>query len=325
MNWGAKQNLGLIGLLAGTAVAMTAATIVDMPLTKWLSSHGWPVFSEIMGRSLFEGEYPGGGDLAAIFLILVIVLYGASLRPKTPARLKAWRPVLGYMVVSAILTAFAYVHTLKWLLARARPHLVFDGAYAFSNWYQIGPHFITEGIYRGSFISGHTAQMFAPMVLAYALAGNSKAGRGIRAAGWLTGFLVLGAAAAMGIARCMSLAHWVTDVTGAVAMGWLTMHLLYFHILKVPRQEAHWQALDRNDNLRSGWELFMSFYLVAAFGGVLISGIGFRALWMEGGRWLVLLLVPGIPVAVWGFRCSAASCRRLYRALQTVEEESHRT
>lgn len=317
-----RQHRGLICLLAGSGAALTVATVVDYPLTKWLAGNSSAVFAEFMGRSLFEGERPGGGDLVILFLLGVVCLYAASLRPKAPERIAAWRPTLGFMVVSSILTAFASVHTLKWLVARARPHLVFDGHYAFSAWYEMGPHFVAEGIYRGSFPSGHTAQAFAMMVLAYALAGNPVAGRGLKAAGWLVGALVVVYALGMGLARCMSLSHWVTDVVGAVVISWVVLHLLYVYILKVPRQQRVWRALARAGKLRAGWELFLGFYLVAAFGGILVSGIGLRALWVAQSRWLVILLVPGIPILIWGFRRSAACLRDLYRELAVIDKES---
>jgi membrane-associated phospholipid phosphatase len=316
-----KQHRGLGLLLVGACAALAGATVVDYPLTKWLGSHGWAAFAEFMGRSLFEGEHPGGGDLVIFFLLGVVCLYAVSLRPKAPERVAAWRPTLGFMVVSSILTAFAFVHTLKWLVARARPNLVFDGHYAFSAWYEMGPHFITEGIYHGSFTSGHTAQAFVLMVLAYALAGNPAAGRGLKAVGWLVGALVVVFALGMGLARCMSLSHWVTDVVGAVVISWVTLHVLYFDILKVPQQQRARKALDRAGDLRVGWELFLAFYLLAAFLGILVSGIGLRALWVAQARWLAILLVPGIPAAVWGFRRSAACCRDLYRGLAAIDKE----
>jgi membrane-associated phospholipid phosphatase len=317
-----KQHWGLGLLLVGASAVLAGATMVDYPLTKWLGSHGWAVFAEVMGRSLFEGERPGGGDLAALFLVGVFCLYAVSLRPTAPERVVAWRPVLGFMVVSAILTTFAYVHTLKWLVARARPDLVFDGYYPFSAWYAIGPHFVTEGIYHGSFTSGHTAQAFVLMVLAYALAGNPATGRGPKAVGWLVGVLVVGYALGMGLARCMSLSHWVTDVVGSVVMSWVTLHVLYYGILKVPEQQRVRKTLDRSGALQAGWELLMGFYLVAAFFGILLAGTGLRALWVAQARWLAILLVPGIPATVWGFRRSATCCRDLFRELAVLAKES---
>ena len=79
--------------------------------------------------------------------------------------------------------------------------------------------------------------------------------------------------------------------------------------------------MDRTGDLRVGWELFLALYLVAAFLGILLSGIGLRALWVAQARWLAILLVPGIPAAVWGFHRSAACCRDLYRGLAVFDKE----
>ncbi len=254
-----KQHRGLILLLLGATVALAGATVVDYPLTKWCGQHNWPAFSDFMSRSLFEGERPGGGDPVILFLVGMVCAYALSRRPSAPERIAAWRPALGFMLVGGILTAFVYVHMLKWLVARARPYLVFGGQQAFSAWYEIGPHFVTEGIYRGSFPSGHTAQVFAMMVLAYALAGSPSASRGQKTAGWMVGAGVAGYTLAMGLARCMSGAHWVTDVVGAMAISWVTLHVLYFKALKVPQQQRHWRALSRSGGLKDRWELFSGF------------------------------------------------------------------
>ena len=316
-----KQHRGLAVLLLGAAAVLAGATAVDYPLTKWLGENSWPAFAEFMSRSLFEGERPGGGDPVVVFFIGVICVYMLSLRPTSPERIAAWRPALGFMLVGAVLTAVIYVHTLKWLLARARPYLVFDGQYPFSVWFEIGPHFVTEGLYRGSFFSGHTAQAFVMMVLAYALGGSPSAGRIWKVSGWLVGTVVTGYTLAMGMARCMNGAHWVTDVAGAMSISWVTLHILYFDILKVPQQQKYRQALYRHGRLKPGWELFLGLYLAAVALGTLVTGIGLRAVWIEHARWLTVLLVPGIPLAVWGVRSSIKCCQGLYRSLEAVKTE----
>jgi membrane-associated phospholipid phosphatase len=313
-----RHHKGFIGLLAGSVAAMVWATAVDYPLTKWLGENSWPAFAEFMDRSLFEGEAPGGGDPVILLLVGVLCAYALSRRPIAPERLAALRPALGFMFVGGILAAFVNVHTLKWLVARARPHLVFDGKYVFSAWYEIGPHFITEGVYRGSFPSGHTAQAFVVMVLAYALAGSPLASRGRKAAGWGVGVVAAGYTLAMGVARCMAGVHWVTDVIGAMILSWVTLHLLYFYILKVPQQEMHRQALYRPGGLKGRWELLLGLYLVAAALGTVLTGFGLRAIGGGHAGWLVTLLVPGVPLLLWGIRGSIGSCRRLNRLIASL-------
>ena len=263
-----------------------------------------------MGQSLFEGEYPGGGDLAVIFLVVVFGCYALSLRPQASDGLADWRPSPGFMVAGSLITAFAWVHTIKWLVARARPHLVFGGSHPFTAWYEIGPHFVNEGIYHGSFTSGHTAQVFVMMPLAYALVG-----RGFRLAGWVIGTGVLAYSLAMGLARCMTLSHWVTDVVGAVVISWVSLHVLYHHILKVPRQQKHRDIRKGFGNLRAGWELLFGLSLVVACLGLVLAGLGLRAFWIPEARWLALLLLPGIPLAAWGSIKSRQYGRRLNQFL----------
>jgi len=300
---------------------MIWATAVDYPLTKWLGANSWPAFAEFMDRSLFEGEGFGGGDPVILLLVGVACAYALSRRPAAPERLAALRPALGFMLVGGILAAFVNVHTLKWLVSRARPHLVFDGQYAFSAWYEIGPHFITEGVYRGSFPSGHTAQAFVVMVFAYTLAGSHLASRARKAAGWMAGAVAAGYTLAMGVARCMAGVHWVTDVIGAVILSWVTLHILYFYILKVPQQEMHRQALYRPGGLKACWELLLGLYLAASALGILLTGFGLRATGSVHAGWLAALLVPGVPLLVWGIRRSTGCCRKLNRLIASIRTE----
>ncbi|MCP3955806.1 MAG: phosphatase PAP2 family protein, partial [Desulfobacterales bacterium] len=316
-----RQHKGFIGLLTGFAVAMVWATSVDYSLTKWLGENSWTVFAEFMDRSLFEGEGFGGGDPVILLLIGVVCAYALSRRPAAPERLAVLRPALGFMLVGGILAAFVNVHTLKWLMARARPYLVFDGRYAFSAWYEIGPHFITEGVYRGSFPSGHTAQAFAVMVCAYALVGSPLASRGRKAGGWVVGSVTVGYTLAMGLARCMAGVHWVTDVIGAAALSWITLHILYFYILKVPQQELHRHALYQTGGLNSRWDLLLGLYLAAFALGLVLTGFGLRASVGAHVGWPATLLIPGVPLLVWGIRGSTVCWRRLNRLLLPIETE----
>jgi len=317
MAFDVRKHMGLGSLLLGSVATMLWATTVDHGLTRSIWENGWAAFAEFMGQSLFEGEYPGGGDLAVLFLVAVFGSYALSLRSRATAGLAAWRPSLGFMVAGSLITAFAWVHTLKWLVARARPHLVFGGSHPFTHWYEIGPHFINEGIYHGSFTSGHTAQVFVMMTLAYAMAG-----RGFRLAGWAIGAGVLAYTLAMGLARCMTLSHWVTDVVGAVVISWVTLHVLYFSILKVPRQQKQATALKGSGNLAAGWELLLGLSMVAACTGLVLSGLGLRALWAAQARWLALLLLPGIVLTGWGGFKAIQYCQRLNQDLAMFKEEA---
>lgn len=148
------------------------------------------------------------------------------------------------------------------------------------------------------------------MTLAYALVG-----RGLKLVGWMIGTGVLAYSLAMGLARCMTLPHWLTDIVGAVVISWISMHILYHHILKVPRQQQHQGMQKGVGNLKAGWELLLGFCLVAASLGLVLAGLGLRAFWIPEARWLALLLLPGIPLAVWAILKSIQYCGRLNRTL----------
>ncbi len=298
-------------LLALTGGVMTAVVFIDYRWTLWLGNHPWPAMADIMGRTLFEGQRPGGPDPVILYLLAAVMLYYRSWKGAAGSRVVSWRPQTGYIVASSLITAVLIVHSLKWIMGRARPQLVIQHQMAFTQWFAFGPHFITEGIYRGSFPSGHTAQAFLFMTLAYVLSAPAAAPVRIRRLGIAIGAATVVYALAMGIARCMSLSHWISDVVGMLLLGWVVMHLLYFKVMRVDDQQRYFRQYGVHAAMGRVWELVFTGYVLCMVSGIMMTVIGLRALWLGKMPALLAMAVPGL----WLFGFGIRRCRRTHRQL----------
>lgn len=285
-------------ILGVVAAAMAAATVSDYRVTAWLAENQWPFLSKLMGRTLFEGELPGANDpILLLILMAAWVYYWGWKRPATTG-ISAWRPQSGFVLVVALVMAVFFVHGLKWLLGRARPELVILHGLPFSHWFTFGPHFVTQGIYRGSFPSGHAAQTFILMAAAYSLAGDPLFSRPIKAAGWGLGAVAIIFSLAMGAGRMMTMSHWLTDVIGSIGFGWLLIHLLYFWILRVPDQRRFMQQNDRMPDLPAVWEIRLCVWFFLITLGLMACGIGYRGVFLNKGIAFSVLVPVGIAL-IW--------------------------
>ena len=301
--------LGLI--LLALAAAMIAVTGNDYAWTIWLHQHRIQWIDDFLGRTLFEGEGIGGSDFAIIFLAVVVVLYIHAWRKPDIRKLQAWRPYLGFIVSSGLVCSVYMVHSLKWVMGRARPRLVIKKGMAFTEWFEFGPHYVTEGIYRGSFPSGHTAAVLSLLTLAYALVACHSRNMTQRAAGVMWGSASIAYCFFMAIGRSMSLGHWLSDCLFSIFMGWTLMHVLYYWILKVPLQVQYY--LDRHTHAATPtfWELKTCIYILLVVLGGMAVAIGMRAFEEQSFPWLAVLILPG-GWLVWYFG------RRLLRFLNRV-------
>lgn len=290
-----RRKIGLLTLIVVTIAVMSALATLDRQWTLAFHEHKNRVLVDIMGRTLFEGDAPGANDPIILYLLGVIIAYYLGWRRPEIKSTLAWRPQTGFMLCSALAGGVYLTHGLKWIVGRARPGLILDG-WPFTQWYEFGPHFITEGIYRGSFPSGHTAQAFLLMALAYALAGDPTRRRSCRVAGGLIGIAVVAFSLAMGTARCMSLSHWLTDVVGALLFSWILMHWLYFDILQVPAQRQYFALNGRLPEMPPVWELILAAYGLAMTIGIVMMAIGGRSIFILRISWLLLLIPVGMLV-----------------------------
>ncbi|MBT8340386.1 MAG: phosphatase PAP2 family protein, partial [Desulfatitalea sp.] len=273
----------LIFMSVGAAILMAVATVWDRSVTSALPQYPVPWLTTILQRSFFEGDLPGANDLSVllIFAGLVIYILGGVKRAKT-GRLQHWRPVAGFILTAGLVVGLIMVHGLKYFIGRARPVLVFDASWPYSFWFEFGPHTFAEGLFNASFPSGHTAQAFLLMAAAYALAGDPLAGKRTHAAGWIWGAFVVLFSLGMGWARCVSRSHWLTDVLGAICLGFLLMHWLYHHVLRVPEQRIYWAAQGCPVRLPRTWEIMLCLHLLMILAGAVMAVQALRILF-DGG------------------------------------------
>lgn len=289
---------GLLALAAIFGVAMGFIGHVDYRWTLILRDHRATGLLNFMGRSVFEGEAFGGGDIVVIYLLLPVAVYSLGWKDRLSDRWLAWRPAAGFVIASSLVGSLGLVHALKWVVGRARPHLVVFSDLPFTQWYEWGPHFITEGMYRGSFPSGHTSQAAVLMTLAYVLAATPGFSRNQRIAGWLSGMAAAGYAIVMGIARCMSLSHWVSDVIAGFFLPWTVQHILFFLVLQVPRQTRYVRRNGRLPMTPAAWELRLSLYLLATLSGLTLLFLGIRATLRDLSSLAGILIPAGICVTL---------------------------
>lgn len=295
-------------IAAGALLVLT--TPVDYAWTAWLAAHKVETFAEIMAQSIFEMEMPGGGDVVVFFLIAVVGLYYASAKAESGSRLQGLRPAMGFLVAAAIITAVFNVHSLKWAIGRARPNAVFSGQLPFTAWFVLGPQLMSDGVFHGSFPSGHTALAFTPFALTYVLAGRHKT------AAVVFGTISIAFAVAMGAARCMTSSHWISDVAGSLLLSAATMHLLFYRLMRIPDQKAIIEAGKGLTGLPTGWELLMAFFIGLIYAGTMTMICGGRILWQRGIDGWVFLVPTGIGLLGLGIRLTFRLLRQLNDALE---------
>ena len=309
-----KLKPGEIALLALSVCLMAAATVYDVDTTKALVAAEWKALTGFMGRTLFEGELPGANDIFVFILLAALIVYILAQKSTAGFKVKAMGIDAGFILLAALVIAVLFVHGGKLTLGRARPDQVLKHGVMYSDWFRYGAHFIADGTFRGSFPSGHTAQAFIAMSLAYVVAGHPQASRLRRRTGWILGAAALFFSLLMGTARCMSLSHWLTDVLGAILFGWLLMHLLYHRVLCVPDRHRYMTLHGRVPQSPSCWELRIGLYLLVLTIGVSIFGNGLHALWRQQALWMSILIPPGILLVV----LTTIRIKRLHRAMSAL-------
>lgn len=308
---------GLAALAAGTAAAMAAVTPVDYAWTLYLIDHRWDPAVGFLRRTVFEGDSLGGSDLPIFGLLILFALYAHATSRRAPPRLAGYRSWLGFILVATLAAGLGAVHTLKWIVGRARPYEVVAGSHLpFTPWYAPGPHFITEGVYRGSFPSGHTAAAFAFIALAYALAGDPLLPRRWRLAGWGVGAAALLFSAAMAVASAMARSHWLSDAVAVTGLVWMLVHALYFWGLRVPEQRRYWRAHGALPQPRGRWELRLCGLGLPVLLGAVAIGFGARALALQEAPYLAVLIPVGVGLIAGFAPRAAALLGQLHRTLR---------
>ena len=108
------------------------------------------------------------------------------------------------------------------------------------------------------------------------------------------GLIVILSTGLMGIGRAVSASHWLTDSLGMILPTWAVLHLLFFHLLKVPLQFECFMNKTLRTPLPRFWEvIFCGLCLPFLIGSMLII-LGFRSLRFQETPWLLSLTLIGV-------------------------------
>lgn len=219
----------------GAAVIMTVGTVCfcmiglrDFEWTTRLLANKWPAFTDVMSRSLFEGELPGMSDFGVIIAIMAFVAW-LRLRRSAVSN-ECAQPTLvrlKFIFLSGVFAPLFTVQIFKWVISRARPN-VFLSEVLPERPDLVGdiwlPGFMglmgPRGYMWNSVPSGHASTCAVLLVFSYAY------GKTV----WqksLIGTAVIAYTAAMAIARSMAGMHWISDSVASFFIVWAVIDIVY--------------------------------------------------------------------------------------------------
>lgn len=213
----------LLILLTGT-IAFCLMGLKDSVWTYAFWRHPWPDFTNVMARSMFEGELPGVSDLAVMIPIVAFFIW---LKRRRDPALKNYSQKLKFLFLSGLMSSLLTIQALKWIISRARPkvfesevleHLNVDPSSIWLPGYMgwDGP----RGYSWNSFPSGHTGTCAVLLALIYLVPDKNLRLRFV-----LTS-LILSLTIAMGISRSMAGMHWLSDSVASLFIVWAVIDYL---------------------------------------------------------------------------------------------------
>lgn len=187
--------------------------------------HPSPVFTDVMSRSFYEGEWPGISDIG-VTVPLLAFFWWLKIRKSNGDR-PLFANQLRFIFISGFFGAFVTIHSFKWLVSRARPK-VFDRDVlpqlgidpaelylpGFMGW--DGP----RGTSWNSFPSGHAGTCAVLLALAYLIPRTHWARPLV-----LSAVIVL--TASMAVARSMAGMHWISDSVASFFLVWATVDFIW--------------------------------------------------------------------------------------------------
>lgn len=274
-------------------VTMLVLIRYDSSWTLWLNQHKWHDLTKFMGRTAFEGDSWGGGDFGTSLFVLATILYFVSwLVPKRFLR-DGWRPYWGFILTACLSTGIFMVHSLKWVVGRARPSDVMEGAATYTEWFEMGSYFIAEGTYRGSLPSGHTSTVFFLMTITYILTGNRYNQIFVRLIGLFWGATTFLYCLCMAVSRSMALCHWIGDCLLSIWLGWVIIHIVYFWVLRIPLQIQYHRLNGTHPQTPYLWEFRLCLLLLLLTLGCVAMAFGIRSIFLSSLPWISMLVLPG--------------------------------
>ena len=215
-------------LLSGIAAFCLAAPY-ELPLVLYLWQHPWPEFRDIMSQSFYEGGAPGASDIGVTIGIICFLTWIYERKKPIAAKfisLGAKR----FIWMSDLITSVFAVHSLKWIISRARPKIFFakndllnggtEGLHGI-NLAGFMPFDGPRGYSFNSFPSGHTASCALLLSICYIVGANRPR------LGYFFGIFVFIFCAMMAIARSMAGMHWLSDGIASFFITWAIVDYLF--------------------------------------------------------------------------------------------------
>ncbi len=287
---------GLIILVTFSLAAMGLLSLVDYEWTLFLSDHRVACWGDFMRQTIFEGDAFGGSDVGILLMVIPSLGYFLSYPGSRFKSLQRWRPYLGFLLFSSLVTGLSIVQGVKWTIGRARPYLVVKKGLPFTHWFEFGPLHVSDGVFFGSFPSGHTATVILMITFSYILIADPSHSLRSRILSWFWGVLVLLYAGLMVIGRSMTLHHWLSDSVGIIFLDWIAIHLIFFTVLKIPRQVDYLRIHGSYPESARYWELRLLWRLLIITLAVMAIIIGIKAVVFQDSPMLILMLIPAIPI-----------------------------
>ncbi len=215
-------------LLIG-AIAVYGAAQVEALFVYQLWQHPLPWFRDFMAHSIFEGEAFGGSDIGILFAIICFFAWIARRRGRMVFTTLSTSE-LKFIWFASLLTSIVSVHSLKWIVSRARPKFILTPDYLGADpmgfltqlrWPGFMPLNGPRGLTYNSFPSGHTAACAILLTLSY-VCWNQKPRYSVVFFWVVTLF-----SAAMAVARSMAGMHWISDSIASFFITWAVIHSVY--------------------------------------------------------------------------------------------------
>lgn len=188
----------------------------------WLNPE--PAFRDFMANSVYEGRSFGGSDIGVTLAIICFFTWIYTRHSSRKSALLTPKE-LKFVWLSSLTTALLAVHSLKWIISRARPKVILSPDMPFESlsamtWPGFMPLDGPRGLDWNSFPSGHTASCAILLSFAYILWPRN------RALSLTAYFLVAAYCVLMGVARSMAGMHWLSDSVASFFLAWTVIHVM---------------------------------------------------------------------------------------------------
>jgi len=224
------KNLGIpLWLIIVGSILFFLIGQIEAPIVAHLWLNPWPEFRDVMSNSFYEGGPMGVSDIGVTIAIICFFLWLPRRKKNQTSEILS-RENLKFIWQTALLTACISVHSLKWLIGRARPKVFFGehliNQLTVDSLKQLRlpgfmPIFGPRGLSLNSFPSGHTASCAILLVFCYILWPKNKS------LSVLLGAAVITLSCAMGAARSMAGMHWLSDSVASIFLTWPIIHVYY--------------------------------------------------------------------------------------------------